>query len=72
MELAQDSGDRMDTMGGGDDLDDGHYGMGGLNEDDKLEVNLDDIQDDEESDGEAVDLSGKPLTNPAKPVETTT
>lgn len=60
-ELGQDSGERMDTIGGGDDdYDDEDDGagarlMGDLAEEDKLDVNLDDIED--EDDDDVVDLS---------------
>ena len=58
-EVPQDSGQRMDTMGGEDSYGDEYYGekrdLGGLAEDDRLEVNMDDLEDDDSSDG-AIDL----------------
>ena len=53
----------MDTMGDQDSYgDDDGYGdrnLGGLAEDDRLEVNMDDLEDDDSDDG--IDLS-KPST----------
>lgn len=64
MEVPEDSGQRMDTMGGEDSYGEDYGGerrdLGGLGEDDRLEVNMDDLEDDdsEENDG-AINLGNK-------------
>lgn len=59
--VPEDSGQRMDTMGGEDSYGDEYYGekrdLGGLAEDDRLEVNMDDLEDD---DSEDENLGSKP------------
>lgn len=76
--IAQDSGMRMDTMGGDDQSSEGDYGNDqqfrdddedenddddvrgrDFNEEDKLSVNLDDLQDEPEDSDEAIDLNKK-------------
>ena len=63
-EVPQDSGQRMDTMGGEDSYGDEYYGekrdLGGLAEDDRLEVNMEDLPDDDSDDDGAIDLTSKP------------
>lgn len=58
-EVPQDSGQRMDTMDDQDSYGDDHHGdkrdLGGIAEDDRLEVNMDDLEDDDSDD--AVDLN---------------
>ena len=59
MEVPEDSGARMDTMGGEDSYGDDDYGeqrnLGGLGEEDRLEVNMDELPDDD-SDDDAINI----------------
>ena len=60
MEVPEDSGARMDTMGGEDSYGDEEYdgrNLGGLGEDDRLEVNMDELPDDDSDENE--DTNGK-------------
>ena len=63
----------MDTMGGDDSYGDEYYGekrdLGGLAEDDRLEVNMDDLPDDDSDDG-AINLI-KPSDKEKPPVQST-
>ena len=59
-ELQMDSGARMDTYNddesyGDEDSDGGRNAFGALKEEDRLSVNLDDVEDDDDED--AIDLS---------------
>ena len=61
MEVPEDSGARMDTMGGDDSYGDEEYGgerrdLGGLGEDDRLEVNMDELPDDDSDENEAINI----------------
>ena len=51
-------------MGGEDSYGDEYYGekrdLGGLGEDDRLEVNMDDLEDDDSDEGEAINLNKPP------------
>lgn len=62
-DLEVDSGKRMDTMGHDDydDESDGGRCLDEIADEDKLDVNLDDIQDDE-NDEDAIDLSSTPAS----------
>lgn len=63
MEVPEDSGQRMDTMGGDDSYGEEDYGerrdLGGLGEDDRLEVNMDDLEDDDSDENGAINLGNK-------------
>ena len=61
-EVAMDSGARMDTYNDdedsyGDEDGVGGRGFGNLDDEDRLSVNMDDLQDDSDDDGGAIDLS---------------
>ena len=59
MEVPEDSGARMDTMGGEDSYGDEEYdgrNLGGLGEDDRLEVNMDELPDDDSDENEAINV----------------
>jgi hypothetical protein len=62
-ELGVTSGERMDTMGGGDEYDEngdliaGAYGD--INEDDRLEVNMDDMKSDDDDSDDMIDLGSE-------------